>query len=159
MGMEIERKFLVRGEPWKGLEGTAFRQGYLTIDPERTVRVRIAGDRGYLTIKGPSTGASREEFEYQIPLADAGRLLDRHCLKPQIEKTRYLVGHAGLTWEVDVFAGQNAGLVIAEVELEAVDQTVDLPDWVGREVTGDQRFFNAYLSRHPFLSWSDISLS
>lgn len=156
MGIEIERKFLVRGKPWTDLEGTAYRQGYLTSGPERTVRVRIAGDHGYLTIKGPSAGASRDEFEYPIPLPDAEQLLKRLCPKPQIEKVRYLIEHAGMTWEVDVFAGENAGLVIAEVELETADQTIELPAWAGREVTGDKRFFNAYLSRHPFLTWADI---
>jgi adenylate cyclase len=156
MGIEIERKFLVKGKPWSALTGTPYRQGYLTTDPERTVRVRIAGECGCLTIKGASSGLARAEFEYPIPLADAEQLLDQLCPKPQIEKTRYQIVYAGLTWEVDVFTGENAGLVIAEVELEEIDQPVELPAWVGREVTGDRRFFNAYLTRHPYLTWADI---
>ena len=156
MGIEIERKFLVNGRPWAGLQGTVYRQGYLTTDPERTVRVRIAGDQGYLTIKGRSSGASRSEFENPIPLADAIPLLEELCPTPRIEKVRYPIEFAGLTWEVDVFRGDNAGLVIAEIELERAEQAIELPPWVGREVTGDKRFFNAYLTRHPYQTWADI---
>ena len=156
MGDEIERKFLVSGEPWRTHVGAYYRQGYLTTDPERTVRVRIAGEQGVLTIKGKSSGAVRAEFEYPIPLADAEYLLENLCPKPQIEKLRYRIAHAGLTWEVDVFRGENYGLVIAEVEIESADQAVELPPWVGREVTGDKRFFNAYLTEHPYLTWADI---
>ncbi len=156
MGVEIERKFLVEDSPWKGQQGTLYRQGYLTTDPERTVRVRIAGDQGYLTIKGRSSGATRTEFEYPIPVADAEQLLEELCPQPQIEKIRYRLEFAGLTWDVDVFRGDNDGLVIAEVELEGSDQNIELPPWVGREVTGDKRFFNAYLTKHPFQTWSDI---
>lgn len=156
MGIEIERKFLVQGQPWHQRQGTYYRQGYLTTDPERTVRVRIAGEEGILTIKGRSDGASRAEFEYAIPLADASQLLEEFCPGPQIEKIRYCIDHAGLTWEVDVFRGANSGLVIAEVELENPDQQVELPPWAGREVTGDKRFFNAYLAEHPYQTWADI---
>lgn len=159
MGVEIERKFLVNGTEWKrGLSGTAYRQGYLTSDPERTVRVRLAGELGYLTIKGASTGASRQEFEYPIPGADALELLERLCRKPLIAKIRYRVPHAGMVWDVDEFSGDNAGLVLAEIELEHEDQVVELPSWVGQEVTGDSRYYNAYLAEHPLATWPSVNM-
>jgi adenylate cyclase len=155
MAVEIERKFLLADDSWRdGARGILYRQGYLSLDPARTVRVRIAGDQGILTIKGASTGAARAEFEYPIPLVDARLLLDVLCHQPQIEKVRYRVDHAGLTWEIDEFLGANAGLVLAEVELGHPDQPVELPPWVGREVTGDRRYYNAWLSQHPFTGWS-----
>jgi adenylate cyclase len=156
MAVEIERKFLLSDSSWKdGVKGTHYRQGYLSLDPARTVRVRIAGDHGYLTIKGTSEGASRAEFEYPIPLVDARLLLDVLCHQPQIEKVRYRIDYAGLTWEVDEFLGENAGLVLAEVELVSPDQAVKRPPWVGREVTEDPRYYNAWLSQHPFSVWND----
>lgn len=154
MGVEIERKFLVRGTEWKkDLSGTGYRQGYLTSDPERTVRIRLAGELGYLTIKGASTGASRLEFEYLIPADEAVQMLEQLCRKPLIEKIRYRVPHAGMVWDVDEFFGDNAGLVLAEIELEHEDQVVELPLWVGEEVTGDRRYYNAYLAEHPLTTW------
>jgi len=156
MGIEIERKFLVRGEPWAGLTGQEYRQAYLTTDPERSVRVRVAAGQGFLTIKGRSSGATRTEFEYPIPLPDAQQMLEELCPASHLEKIRSHIEHAGLIWEVDVFRGANKGLVIAEIELEQVDQEIVLPPWVGREVTGDKRFFNAYLTRHPYRTWADI---
>jgi adenylate cyclase len=156
MAIEIERKFLVRGKPWAGMHGTRYRQGYLSTDPERSVRVRIAGDEATLTIKGRSQGASRTEFEYPIPQDDAEQLLDQLCIKSQIEKIRYRLDYAGLTWELDVFLGENAGLAIAEVELDNLGQSIENPPWIDREVTGDKRFFNAYLTEHPYSTWSDI---
>ncbi|PNU18585.1 adenylate cyclase [Geothermobacter hydrogeniphilus] len=154
MALEIERKFLLRNDTWKvGAEGVAYRQGYLSLDPQRTVRVRIAGDRAFLTIKGATRGCARSEYEYPIPLQQARQMLDELCLRPQIEKTRYRVPHAGLIWEIDEFHGANEGLVLAEVELDRPDQPVVLPDWVGEEVTGDERYYNACLSRTPFSSW------
>ena len=151
---EIERKFLVGNDSWRpGASGTRFRQGYLSTDPERTVRVRLEGDRGVLTIKGPSRGISRAEFEYPIPAAEAATLLDTLCLQPLIEKTRYRVEHGGHLWEIDEFAGDNAGLVLAEVELSSEDEQVALPPWVGMEVSNDPRYFNANLARHPFSRW------
>lgn len=153
MGVEIERKFLVKGRPWGAGQGVYFRQGYLSADPERTVRVRIAGDQGFLTIKGASQGAARAEFEYPIPLVDAEQLLQQLCPKPQIEKVRYRLEHAGLTWDVDEFFGGNLGLVLAEIELEHEDQEVELPPWAGQEVTGDSRFYNACLAEHPVSHW------
>jgi len=154
MAQEIERKYLVSGEAWKHLaEGTHYRQGYLSTDPERTVRVRIIGERGYLTIKGISVGISRPEYEYEIPIPDAKELLERLCEKPIVEKERYKIAFGGLVWEVDEFLGVNEGLVIAEVELESADQAIDLPPWVGEEVSGDLRYFNSHLVNHPYSTW------
>jgi CYTH domain-containing protein len=155
MKLEIERKFLVRGDDWRsGATGILYRQGYLCTDPDRTVRVRLGGDRAILAIKGKGEGWARPEFEFPIPVDDAVMLLDKLCLQPPVEKYRYLVPHAGLTWEVDEFLGANAGLVLAEVELEHVEQALPLPPWAGREVTDDPRYYNAYLVRHPYTSWS-----
>jgi adenylate cyclase len=154
MAEEIERKFLVSNDSWRpGAGGTRFRQGYLSTDPERTVRVRLEGERGVLTIKGLSRGICRAEFEYPIPAAEAAVLLDTLCLQPLIEKTRYRVEHGGHIWEIDEFAGDNAGLVLAEVELSSEDEAVELPLWVGAEVSSDPRYFNANLIRHPFRRW------
>ncbi len=153
MAKEIERKFLVTGTAWrKGAKGKRYRQGYLTLDPDCTVRVRIAGRQGFLTIKGISKGASRDEFEYPVPLADAHQLL-RLCKSAIIEKTRYRIPHKGHTWEVDVFAGENRGLVVAELELKSERQSFPRPPWVGREVTDDPRYFNASLATKPFRRW------
>ncbi len=154
MAKEIERKFLVTGDEWrKGAVGSVYRQGYLCRTPERTVRVRLAAGRGFVTIKGKTTGAVRDEFEYEIPAADAEAMLTDLCEKPLIEKTRYLVKHAGLTWEIDEFHGDNAGLIVAEVELQAADQRITKPAWVGREVTDDPRYYNASLVIRPFNTW------
>lgn len=155
MGLEIERKFLVRDPSvLEGLTGTRYRQGYLSTNPERTVRVRVAGDRGSLTIKGISRGPSRAEFEYPIAVSEAAQLLDELALRPLIEKTRYRLEHAGRTWEIDVFEGENAGLVVAEVELPTADASLVLPAWVGAEVTDDPRYFNASLVDHPYREWT-----
>jgi adenylate cyclase len=155
MGTEIERKFLVTGAGWRAdvLDATVIRQGYLSTTPGRTVRVRLMGQAAYLTIKGQREGLGRAEFEYPIPPADAAYMLDVLCLRPQIEKTRHRVAHAGRTWEVDEFAGENAGLVLAEVELEDESQPVAVPAWAGREVSTDYRYTNSYLSQHPYSSW------
>lgn len=156
MGKEIERKFLVVGDGWRGLApGARYRQGYLSTVKERTVRVRIAGEQAFLTVKGLSVGAVRAEFEYAIPSADAEEMLDALCERPIIEKTRYCIPIAGLTWEVDEFRGVNAGLIIAEVELADEAQTFDRPDWIGREVTGEARYFNANLVARPYSTWKD----
>lgn len=154
MAIEIERKFLVIGTAWRAGQSTLFRQGYLNRDKERTVRVRIAGSLAYLTIKGISTGATRAEFEYEIPVADAGQLL-LLCDGPLIEKTRYVVPHAGMLWEVDEFHGANSGLVVAEIELQSEGQPFDKPAWVGREVTDDKRYFNSSLSVQPYTRWAE----
>ena len=154
MGIEIERKFLLTGTAWKQLAaGTAYRQGYLSAVKERTVRVRTIDDRGFLTVKGISVGATRSEYEYEIPLADAKALLDDLCEKPLIEKNRYKIEFAGFIWEVDEFFGKNDGLVVAEIELESEEQSFDKPEWVGEEVTGDVRYFNSNLIKDPYSQW------
>ena len=154
MAKEIERKYLVVDDAWRSRAvGTVFRQGYLSTVKERTVRVRVAGDRGYLTIKGITVGAVRSEFEYEIPRADADQMLDELCEQPLIEKTRYEIEAGELTWEIDEFAGVNEGLIVAEVELEDEAQEIALPDWIGIEVSHDPRYFNANLIAHPFSEW------
>lgn len=154
MGTEIERKFLLKDDAWrKDASGQAYRQGYLSTDKERTVRVRVVGTQAMLTIKGMTHGIRRVEFEYPIPLADADGLLEL-CHRPLIEKTRYRVEHDGLVWEIDEFHGENAGLVVAEVELERESQAVTLPPWIGEEVSDDPRYFNSNLARHPYREWA-----
>lgn len=154
MGVEIERKFLLRGDAWRALgEPVLLRQGYLSSNPDRTVRVRIEGDQGTMTIKGRSVGATRAEWEYPIPLLDANELLDRLCEQPVIEKYRRRIAIGGHTWEVDEFLGANQGLVVAEIELDSEDQQFDKPDWIGAEVTDDLRYFNSSLIRNPFSNW------
>lgn len=155
MGTEIERKFLVSPGAWSPdpARGVRFRQGYLSTDPIRVVRVRVAGDAGALTIKGRTEGISRLEFEYPIPVEDATIMLDRLCPRPLVEKRRYRESYADRTWEIDVFEGDNAGLVVAEVELPSPTTPIALPPWVGREVSDDPRYFNSNLARHPFTQW------
>ncbi|MCU0838409.1 MAG: CYTH domain-containing protein [Rhodospirillales bacterium] len=154
MGIEIERKFLVSGDGWRfGSHGLVIRQGYICSRQDTVVRVRTLGSDGFLTIKGDNSGIARAEFEYPIPAADAGAMLDRLCQRPLIEKTRYAVEYEGTGWVVDEFIGDNAGLIVAEVELDRVDQAVTLPPWVGREVTLDPRFFNVNLASRPFTRW------
>ncbi len=151
MAEEIERKFLVAGDGWRQAATGQKRlvQGYLSSNAKATVRIRVADDqKAVLTLKGPVDGISRAEFEYEVPLDDARQLLDL-AWPNVVEKTRYLVPHGGLTWEVDVFAGAHTGLVVAEVELETVEQAIDMPDWVGREVSHDDRYANASLARVP----------
>lgn len=153
MGTEIERKFLVKQGAWRDASATRYRQGYLSTDKERTVRVRTISDKAYLTIKGITVGASRTEFEYEIPVMDAEEMLDNLCEKPLIEKNRYMVEVGALTWEVDEFFGENEGLIIAEIELQSEDQPFDKPDWVTEEVTADPRYYNANLINHPYNRW------
>ena len=154
MGKEIERKYLIKDDTWrKDASGTTYRQGYLSTVKERTVRVRTIDDKGFLTIKGITIGATRREYEYEIPMADANEMLDELCEKPIIEKTRFKISHAGLTWEIDEFAGVNQGLIVAEVELESEDQNIDFPPWVGEEVSGDPRYSNSNLIANPFANW------
>ena len=153
MGKEIERKYLVKGDVWRSLaEGTLFRQGYLNSAKERVVRARTMGPKAALTIKGITTGATRLEFEYEIPFSDAEQLLEL-CEQPLIEKTRYKIPLGTLVWEIDEFHGVNDGLIVAECELESEDQAIDKPDWIGDEVTGDPRYFNSNLIAHPFSKW------
>ena len=156
MSMEIERKFLVRGEGWRGLSaGITYRQGYLSTDNERAVRVRTISKRGYLTIKGKSIGVTRVEYEYEIPLSEANDMLDGFCLRPLIEKVRHKIPIEDLIWEVDEFEGVNRGLIIAEVELESEGQKFTIPDWIDKEVTSDLRYYNANLIANPFAVWKE----
>ncbi|WP_027866781.1 CYTH domain-containing protein [Massilia alkalitolerans] len=156
MGVEIERKFLLSGDGWRQLgEPVLLRQGYLCSDPERTVRVRIEGEKGALTIKSKGSGVRRGEWEYPIPLPEAQELLDTLCERPLVEKYRRRIEHAGFTWEVDEFLGENAGLVVAEIELPSEDTVFDRPDWIGQEVSGDKRYYNSSLIRFPYSQWTD----
>jgi len=153
MAQEIERKFLVTSEQWRNSPCDLLRQGYL-VQGEVTVRVRVSETRAWITVKGPATGACRDEFEYPIPLQDAGEMLSLLCRGPLIEKYRYRVLYKGLVWEVDEFLGENKGLIVAEVELLSQSQLVSLPPWVGREVTGLQRYYNSSLITKPYSQWS-----
>ena len=154
MGIEIERKFLVRGDAWRAAgRPVLLRQGYLCSDPGRVVRVRIEDGAARMTVKGRSVGASRGEWEYPIPLADAELFLEQLCERPIIEKYRRRVDAGALVWEIDEFLGVNAGLVVAEIELDDENQLFAKPDWVGAEVTHDARYFNSNLIRHPYSSW------
>jgi adenylate cyclase len=154
MGQEIERKFLVVGDAWREqAQGEVICQGYIPTQDARTVRVRRVGDRAYLTLKGPAVGLVRPEFEYAIPADDAQTILDTLCQPPLIEKTRYRLPQGDIVWEIDEFWGDNEGLIMAEVELTQADQLVELPDWIGQEVSNDARYYNSYLARHPFKTW------
>lgn len=154
--LEIERKFLLVGESWRSQvvgEPKRLSQGYLCADAEKSVRVRLAGDFATLTVKGSRNGISRLEMQYTIPAADAERMLAL-CLRPLIDKTRYIVQHDGMRWEVDIFHGENEGLRVAEVELESENQSITLPEWVGEEVSLDARYYNSQLVREPFCKWA-----
>jgi CYTH domain-containing protein len=154
MAREIERKFLVKGDHYKHLsKGVYYQQGYLSTIKERTVRIRIIKEKGYITVKGISNGAVRAEYEYEIPVNDAREMLNGLCEKPTIEKYRYKVQHDGLTWEMDEFLGENTGLVIAEVELSSEDQAITKPEWIGEEITGDARYYNVNLIVNPYSRW------
>ncbi|RXZ43889.1 CYTH domain-containing protein [Crenobacter cavernae] len=153
MAMEIERRFLVKDESWRDLaEGLRYRQGYLSVDPARTVRVRVVGDDAWLTIKSQVSAMSRHEFEYAIPRADAEQLMDAAC-PMVVEKIRYRIKYAGHLWEVDEFFGENGGLLLAEIELSDEATEFVRPDWLGEEVTLDGRYTNAYLSQNPYRRW------
>ena len=155
MGVEIERKFLVNKEKWALVEkpkGNHFRQGYLVTDPTKTIRVRITDSSSYLTIKGISVGATRQEFEYEIPKVDAEHLLNQFAVS-DLKKIRYEILFDGKFWEVDEFLGENLGLLLAEIELENESDIVELPDWIEREVTNEENYYNSNLSINPFLKW------
>jgi len=154
LGKEIEKKFLIKNDEWcEGAKGTKYRQGYLSTVKERTVRVRTIDDRGFLTIKGVNVGAVRAEYEYEIPAKDADEMLTDLCEKPLIEKNRYKISYKNLVWEIDEFFGDNNGLIVAEVELTDEHQSIDLPSWIGEEVTGDPKYFNSSLIKHPYSKW------
>ncbi|HJV65461.1 MAG TPA: CYTH domain-containing protein [Geomonas sp.] len=154
MAKEIERKFLVKGDDWKGDSQPIHTcQGYLNVGGDCTARVRIQGEKAFLTIKGKTKGISRSEFEYGIPVEDAKEMLVTLCRRPYIEKNRYKVMYAGMEWEVDQFMNENEGLLLAEVELESEDQQVELPPWAGEEVSHDFRYRNVNLIQHPYSEW------
>lgn len=154
MGKEIERKFLVTSNDFKiGAEGVLYRQGYITNLPQKVVRVRIAGNDGFLTIKGGNRGITRTEFEYSIPLEEATLLLDQFCEGKLIEKYRYCIPYKGFIWEVDEFLGDNEGLLMAEIELPEENSRFELPSWIGKEVSDDLRYYNANLLNTPYKSW------
>jgi adenylate cyclase len=152
MAIEIERKFLVCGDDWRHAAATHYCQGYLNRDKQRTVRVRVAGSSGFITIKGETSGFTRVEYEYPVPVDDAQAMLAM-CEGPIIEKYRRVLEVKGTTWEVDEFIGVNTGLVVAEVELTSETETFYKPDWLGEEVTGDARYYNSSLSKLPFTQW------
>jgi adenylate cyclase len=155
MGLEIERKFLLKNDDWRSLAdaGTAYRQGYLVGSKHASVRVRIEGEVARLNIKSATLGIRRQEYEYSIPMDEAEEMLDTLCEQPQIEKTRYKLMHGAHLWEIDVFAGANAGLVVAEVELGSEDEALELPEWIGEEVSADPRYYNVSLVKHPYSAW------
>ena len=155
MGIEIERKFLVRQEIWAQLEkpdGEFYRQGYLLTDPTKTIRVRQTSEKGFLTIKGISVGASRAEFEYEIPQEEAKDLLDQFSVS-ELSKIRYKILFENKLWEVDEFLGENEGLMVAEIELQSEDETFSTPNWIDEEVTGEEKYYNSNLTLLPFKNW------
>lgn len=157
MATEIERKFLVLNDGWKSavIKSKVMRQGYMSSNEKSSVRIRIEGDEANINIKSATLGISRTEFEYAIPLKDANQMLDQLCDKPMIEKTRHYVEYAGFTWEVDLFTGDNQGLVVAELELPTEETFFEKPGWIGEEVSHDPRYYNVCLVSHPYKDWSD----
>lgn len=154
MAKEIERKFLVKGDAWRSLaEGVSYRQGYLNSQKERTVRIRTVGEKAYLTVKGPTRGVTRTEFEYEIPYEDCLAMLEELAEKPIIEKKRYRIPAGSYVWEVDEFFGVNEGLILAEIELPSEDAVFEKPDWIGEEVSGEPRYFNSSLVANPYSVW------
>lgn len=154
MSIEIERKFLLLNDNWRGqVQGEKFCQGYLCSGEGRTVRIRTVADHGFLTIKGATHGISRAEFEYEIPWKEANEMLENLCFKPLITKYRYRIPFAGFIWEVDEFLDENSGLIVAEIELQRPDQDFVRPAWVGVEVTDDPRYRNSSLVRSPYSQW------
>jgi adenylate cyclase len=156
MALEIERKFLLKDDSWKSqvVRSHVLKQGYLASSPGPTVRIRTSDQSAFLTIKGKTTGISRVEFEYEVPMEEALELLKLSANTP-IEKTRHIVKANGHVWEIDVFEGANFGLVLAEVELQSEDEQIVLPSWIGIEVSDDPRYFNSYLSEYPFSNWKE----
>ncbi|QOW10466.1 CYTH domain-containing protein [Kaistella flava (ex Peng et al. 2021)] len=155
MGVEIERKFLVNHDKWEQVEkpsGEFYRQGYLLTDPKKTIRVRQTSDKGFLTIKGISVGATRAEYEYEIPFEEAKELLDQFSVA-ELSKIRYKISIDNHIWEVDVFSGKNEGLIVAEIELKSEDETFEIPGWIDREVTGEEKYYNSNLVSEPFSNW------
>ena len=155
MSKEIERKFLVIGDSWRSLaQGTHYHQGYLNSAKERTVRIRTINDKAFMTIKGPTVGITRIEFEYEIPHNECVEMLTHLAEQPIVEKIRYKIAQDGLVWEIDEFLGVNKGLIVAEVELQSEDQKFEKPEWIGEEVSGDPRYFNSNLVKNPYTTWN-----
>lgn len=155
MGQEIERKFLVNHNKWQQIEkpiGNHFRQGYLLTEPNKTIRVRQTSEKGYLTIKGLSVGATRPEYEYEIPWNEATELLDNFAVS-ELSKIRYNIIFEGKLWEVDKFLGGNQGLIVAEIELKSEDENFEIPDWIDREVTSEEKYYNSNLTLNPYKNW------
>jgi len=155
MAKEIERKFTIINDSWKqaATGSSRFRQGYMGTDEKASVRIRLEDNKANINIKSATLGIQRQEYEYDIPVTDANEMLDTLCHKPLIEKTRHYVQHEGKTWEIDVFQGDNQGLVIAEIELDAEDESFALPDWAGEDVSHDTRYYNVCLVNHPYKDW------
>ncbi|MFT3822627.1 MAG: CYTH domain-containing protein [Chitinophagaceae bacterium] len=156
MALEIERKYLVQHNKWNAIEkptGHRIRQGYILTDPEKTIRVRLKDDKGFLTIKGLTAGATRAEYEYEIPAKDAEELLDKFS-ESELAKVRYNISFGNKTWEVDVFTGDNDGLIVAEIELQSEDEQFALPGWIDKEVTGEAKYYNANLTITPYKLWN-----
>jgi adenylate cyclase len=152
--LEIERRFLLADSAFlEPLEGTYFKQGYIQGRKRSAARIRVLGERAFLTLKGATRGLVRSEYEYEIPVQDAREMLEEFCEKPLIEKVRYEVDFAGNTWEIDVFYGENEGLLMAEIELESAEQEFEKPAWLGREISEDPRYFNSSLVRNPYKKW------
>lgn len=158
MALEIEHKFLLISDEWRNLvsRSEVFRQGYLSNNPAASVRVRIADDQASLNIKGMTIGTHRPEYEYSIPLQDASELLDQLCARPIIEKTRHFVEFTGKTWEIDEFAGENTGLIVAEVELNEIGEHFQRPIWAGVDVSGIERYYNVSLLKYPYSQWTEV---
>lgn len=155
MALEIERKYLLHRDKWDNFpkpEGQMYRQGYILKDPDKTIRVRVTETTAFLTIKGASMGFTRTEFEYEIPKEEGIELLDNFAVS-ELSKIRYEILHVGKLWEVDVFLGDNEGLIVAEIELESEDETFGIPEWISTEVTGDDKYYNSNLSANPFKNW------
>lgn len=155
MAKEIEHKFTVINDNWKQVVSgsSRFRQGYMGTDKKASVRIRLEDDKANINIKSATLGIQRQEYEYDIPVTDANEMLDTLCHKPLIEKTRHYVQHQGKTWEIDVFEGDNHGLIVAEIELDSEDERFELPDWAGEDVSHDTRYYNVCLVNHPYKDW------
>lgn len=156
MAIEIERKYLVINDEWRVhvQRSVTFHQGYLSNNKEASVRIRIEGEQANINVKGMVVGLQRPEYEYAIPLTDAKEMLNQLCAKPQIEKTRHYVSVDGKTWEVDEFHSDNQGLIVAEIELNAVDEIFTQPNWAGKEVSGIERYYNVNLTKYPYQQWT-----
>jgi len=155
MPIEIERKFLLRNADWQldANQGAQYEQGYIAGSELASVRIRTEGEDAFINIKSATLGVTRQEYEYPVPLDEAQEILSSLCAKPLIKKTRYIVHDHGNEWEVDVFAGENEGLIVAEIELQSEDQSFELPSWCGREVSDDPRYYNVNLAKHPYSKW------